>query len=350
MKYEYYKKYLLYKYYASFITTTKFIPKSINNMSNKELHKYLLQLKILYNYSKKCYILRKEYRDLCIKEYERDIGHEIAISITKQYNYDILQVINKIITKITKQSKNNIIKFNHNIFSSFESENQNENESESESENENENNLDIKKNCKKVNKLKVIETDDELLDKIILEKQKIVNTIFSALEEKFNNYKLKSSISLLYMSLQYLSLSKFNIIFNKLNDDKKMKIHNIIIDINKYDLVKLIIDVKRTYFFNNDDNIDNIIYFDVSLKGESIKHPTFFNKNIKINFIIQLLYMKLIFFRIREKDREQFIQIIGDRILKLTKNLNSRANALDPDKYVYELINDNDRLYLYVDN
>jgi hypothetical protein len=44
MKYEHFKKYLLYKYYASFISI-KFISKPIDNMSNKQLHNYLLKLK-----------------------------------------------------------------------------------------------------------------------------------------------------------------------------------------------------------------------------------------------------------------------------------------------------------------
>jgi hypothetical protein len=75
MKYEHFKKYLLYKYYASFISI-KFISKPIDNMSNKQLHNYLLKLNILYNYSKKCYILREEYIKNSIDEDKRDVGHE----------------------------------------------------------------------------------------------------------------------------------------------------------------------------------------------------------------------------------------------------------------------------------
>jgi len=343
MKYEHFQKYLLYKYYSGFLSKN-FIPKPINSMSNIQLQNYLLKLKILYNYSKKCYILREEYKELCINEEQRDIGHDIAIDITKKYNYDVSQFINKISSLITL--KNNY-KISQNKFDIFTEENQIE---ENQVEEIEENQIIEIKNKVKENKIR--ESDDEILDTIILEKQKIVNNIYIILKNKFDDYKIKYGMSLLYMTLQTLSLNNFDIIFNKLSDDKRKLLNDIILNTSKFDFVKLVIYVRRMYMFmftRPNDNIQDIIYCDVILKGETRVNPIFIHKHMKINFVIEILYIKLIITRIRDSDKEKFKEIIGDRLPKLTKNFKSRNNILDSTKYVYELINNNNTLYLYLD-
>jgi len=339
MKYEHFQKYLLYKYYSSFLSK-KFIEKSIDNMSNIQLQNYLLKLKILYNYSKKCYILREEYKELCINEEQRDIGHDIAINITKKYNYDVLQFINKLSSLITL--KNNY-KISQNKFDIFTEEIE-VNEIEVK-----ENEIEEIKN--KVKEKKIEESDDEILDNIILEKQKIVNNIYNILKDKFDDYKIKYSMSLLYMTLQTLSLNNFDIIFNILNDDKIKLLNDIILNTSKVDFVLLILHVRRMYMFTrpNDNNIEDIIYCDVILKSETKVNPIFIHKHMKINFVIEILYIQLIITRIRDSDKKTFLEIIDGRLPKLTKNFKSRNNILDSTKYVHELINDNDTLYLYLD-
>lgn len=349
MKYEHFQKYLLYKYYSSFLSKN-FIPKSITNMSNKQLQNYLLKLKILNNYSKKSYVLRQEYTELCINEDERDIGHKIAIDITKKYNYDVLQCINKITSLI--KLKNNY-KISQNQFDIFIENNEIENTESEDTENiENQYIDDIENEVIEIgNKNKIEESDDDILDKIILEKQKIVNNIYNILKDKFDDYKIKYSMSLLYMTLQTLSLRNFDIIFNRLSDDKRKLLNDIILDTAKFDFVKLVIHVRRMYMFTrpNDNNIEDIIYCDVILKGETRVNPIFLYKYMKISFVIEILYIQLIITRIKESDRETFLKIIDGRLPKLTKNFKSRNNILDCNKYVYELINNNNTLYLYLD-
>ena len=344
MKYEHFQKYLLYKYYSSFLSK-KFTEKSIDNMSNIQLQNYLLKLKILYNYSKKCYILREEYKKLCINEEQRDIGHDIAINITKKYNYDVLQFINKLSSLIIL--KNNY-KISQNKFDIFTEENEiEENENDENDENENK----IEENENKIEENEIKESDDEILDKIILEKQKIVNNIYNILKDKFDDYKIKYGMSLLYMTLQTLSLNNFDIIFNKLSDDKRKLLNDIILNISKFDFVKLVIHVRRMYMFTrlNDNNIEDIIYCDVILKGETKINPIFIHKHMTISFVIQILYIQLIITRIRDSDKKTFEEIIDGRLPKLSKNIKSKNNVLDSTKYVHELINDNNTLYLYLD-
>ena len=60
-------------------------------------------------------------------------------------------------------------------------------------------------------------------------------------------------------------------------------------------------------------------------------------------------YIQLIITRIRDSDKKTFLEIIDGRLPKLTKNFKSRNNILNSTKYVHELINDNDTLYLYLD-
>jgi len=348
MKYEHFQKYLLYKYYSSFLSKN-FIQKYIDNMSNMQLQDYLLKLKVLYNYSKKCYILRQEYTELCINEDQRDIGHEIAINITKKYNHDVLQVINRITSMITL--KNNY-KISQNQFDIFIENNEIQNTEIEENEIE-VNEIEIEEIKNKVIEIekKIEESDDEILDKIILEKQEIVNNIYIILKSKFDDYKIQYSMSLLYMTLQTLSLNNFDIIFNRLSDDKRKLLNDIILNTSKFDFVKLVIHVRRMYMFTrpNDNNIEDIIYCDVILKGETRVNPIFLYKYMKISFVIEILYIQLIITRIRESDRQTFLEIIDGRLPKLTKNFKSRNNILDSNKYVYELINNNNTLYLYLD-
>lgn len=341
MKYEYFKKYLLYKYYASFIPI-KFIPKPIDNMSNKRLQNYLLKLKILYNYSEKCYMLREEYTKQCIDEDKRDIGHEIAINITKEYNHDVLLLINKITLILENTSKSL-----QNKFDILAVENEDEDEISDEDTILNEDEIKFSK-IKSLDKIK--ESDNEILDKIILERQNMIDDIFTILQNKFEDYKIKYSMSLIYMSLQFFSLSNFDYIFNKLDNHKKKELHNIILNINKFDFVKTIVHIRRSYIFNNnDDNIDNIIHCDIILKGETKRNPVFFDKSVTIHILATLFYVQFISCRIRDTDREMFEKIIGDRSPKLSKNLKSKNNALDITKSAHELINNNDTLYLYMD-
>lgn len=349
MKYEHFKKYLLYKYYSGLISK-KFIPKCTNNMSNKQLQNYLLKLKILYKYSKKCYVLREEYKELCISENERDIGHEIAIMITKEYNYDVLKLINKITPLITfkiihKTPQNKFDIFNtldieENLIDEIEHEIIQHKDDEDEHEHEHEHIIHI-----------IEESDEDILDKIILEKQQIVNDIYNAVQNKFVEYKINyCTMSLLYMTVQLLSLHNFDIIFNRLPHCKKKLLHDIILNIDKFTFIKTIVRVRKTYIFTRpQDNIEDIIYCDVLLKGETKINPIFIQKRMKIDLVIQLLYIQLIHIRIRSTDRKTFEDIIGNRLPKLSKNIKSKNNVLDPDKYVGDLINDNDTLYLYLD-
>lgn len=350
MKYEHFKKYLLYKYYAEFISI-KFISKPIDNMSNKQLHNYLVKLKILYNYSEKCYILREEYTKQCIDEDKRDIGHEIAISITKQYNHDVLLFINKILLIIENTRNKTFLQNKFGILT-----NENIDEIIDNDENIDENIDDIKNEdeiefCKVKSLGEIKESDDEILDKIILEKQKMIDDIYNILENRFEDYNIKYTMTLMYMSLQFLSLSNFNMVFNILDNDKKKLLYNIILNIDKFDFVKMVVCVNKSYIFNNNknDNIDNIIHCDVKLKGESRINPVFFDKYVKIDILVRLFYIQMVSCRIRDTDIEMFNKIIDGRVPKLSKSIKSRNNALDSSKYAYELINDNDTLYLYMD-
>ena len=346
MKYEHFKKYLLYKYYASFIPLN-FIPKPIDNMSNKQLQDYLLKLGILYKYSKKSYILREEYTKECISEDKRDIGHEIAISITKQYNNDVSLLMNKI-----KSIVENIPTVSNNKFDIFTDKVKIEDDDEIEDENEIEIRNEIKicrmKNISKESKENE-ESDEEILDKIILERHEMVNGIFNILENKFQEYSVKYTMSLIYMLLQCFSLSNFDKIFHRLDNDKKKLLYDIILGINKFDFIKMIVHVRRSYIFNNDNNVDNIIHCDVKLKGENKVNPIFFDKSISIGILVKVLYIQLISSRIRETDRQKFAEIIDGRTPRLSKNLKSRNNELDLTKNAHELIDNNDILYLYVD-
>lgn len=346
MKHIHFKKYLLYKYYSGFLSK-KFIPRLINNMSNEQLHEYLLKLKVLYNYSKKCYTLREQYTELCINEKERDIGHEIAISITKKYHYDISQFISKITPLIKSRTTYDITENKFYIFNKLET----TDDEITNVEVINDEIIDSEITAIKPRVvIKTIQSDEEILDKIILEKQKIIDDIYNLIESKFSDYKVKHTMTLLYMVIQFLSLSNFDIIFNRLDDSNIKLLYNIILDIDKFDFIKLVVHVRKTHLFTNcNDNIDDIIYCDVLLKGETRINPIFIHKHMKISVVVHLLYVQLISNRIRDCDRDTFNEIIDGRLPRISKNIKSKNNVLDSSKNVHELINDNDKLYLYLD-
>lgn len=344
MKYEHFQKYLLYKYYSSYIPV-KFVPKSnYQNMSNKQLENYILKLKMLCNYSKKSYILREQFK-LHINEDKRDVGHDIAINITKQYHNDILQFINKITAYLQTPKR----KPNFNILKSESKQSENE-QSENESDNIfNETEHETERILIKNKAVKIEKSDDEILDEIILKKQEMVDKMYLALYNKFTEYNISCHMSLLYMALQTLSLSTFDIIFNRLNDESRRILYDNILLIDKTEFVKLILHTRRTNLIHPDDNIENIIYCDVILKSETRINPLFMHKSMNIDMLSNILFLKLIYNITREEDREKFKEIIGDRQPKLTKNFKSMRNILDPTKTVGETIENNDTIYFFMD-
>ena len=350
MKHSYYKKFLLYKYYTSLISKN-FIPKLINNMSKNELYNYLLELENLYHYSKKSYILREEYRDLCIEENKKDIGHNIAIDIIKKYNYNVLTTINKINKLLIQYNNNNnnnnkytILYYKNNETDNNETDN---NETDNnETENEDNENSNIIKDNENSNIIK--DNENELLDKIILERQNLLLMLFDSIKNKMNEYKIVyKTNSIIYVTLQFLCLTNFNYVLHKLSNDKIILLNNYITNITKYELVKTVVDVLKTNIsFNNTDNIDDIISCNIKVKGmKNLDIIIFINKYSIIRYVAKYIYILLT----QKLDKIKLKQIIGNRIPQLATSLTNKSHILNLDKYVYELIDNNDILYFFMD-
>lgn len=64
--------------------------KNIDTMNITELYRHLKHVKSLYNKSRKCYEYRQRYTEQCIKDIDRDRGHDHAIKKALKY-YHICQ-------------------------------------------------------------------------------------------------------------------------------------------------------------------------------------------------------------------------------------------------------------------
>lgn len=356
------KIYILYKYYNSFITK-KFIGKNLSVMSSKQLQIYHIQLKILYNYSLKCYKLREEYKQF-LDPNSHDYSHQLAIDIVKKYNNDVLDYINKIelmskhhlkykvnnIYKILDSITNNIDNDNNDNDNDNDNDNNNTVVNHNDNDNYNDNN-DVDKDKIK-SKLVQNTDDDQFLDDLINQKELEKINVFNQLEYVLIHFNLNYNEYELFFIILELSYDLFKTSFKMLSIHQQSTLVKHILAISKYKLVSLLVRIKSqidtddiTRINNNEEDFININIV-MGGTGGSGHFRVIVNKNIIISQLINIVVSKYNL----ETDPEVLLRkLCGQKYTLSTHQFYvCKKYKINSSKTIFDVTNDEGTVYLHL--
>jgi hypothetical protein len=341
--------YLLYKHYNSLIEKV-FVGENITNMKKKELNKYYLRLKIMYIYSKKCVELREEYKTF-LDETECDSTHELAINIVKKYNRDIEEYIKKI-DELMKKNDIKLEKYpNKNIYKILDNREEN---SDEESNLEKDSNFEEEyKETKKETKSDFCDydEDDEYLNYILERKEREKKRLFNAIESILIKFKLNYNDEVLFFLVQEISFELFKISPRWITSQQQYDLVKYIETMSKYDLVSNVVRVRKQLDSNVDcnmDEMDKFVNINITMGGEGGigEIRVIAEQNQTISEVINRVVHNL---KIDDSVEMLCRKLLGEKYMFSTQQYSvSKKSKIDPTKKVFEVLNDEQRIYLHL--
>jgi hypothetical protein len=340
--------YLLYKHYNSLIEKI-FIGKNIINMKKKELKNYHLRLKILYIYSKKCVELREAYK-MFLDPGECDSQHQLAIDIVKKYNKDVEEYIKKIEErmkendiKLGNYSNKNIYKILDNTVSDSESDSIEELHSEKEEEYK-----ELRKTKNEKEDFSDYDEDDEYLNYILEKKEREKKRLFNTIERVLTEFKLKYNDQVLFFLVQEISFHVFKISPKWLTSKQQYELVKYIENMSKYDLVSKLVSVRKEIGSHIYYDTDNVININIKMGGEGGigEIRVIADKNQLVSELLKRLVKRL-----KLDDDPEVIcrKLLGEKPVFSTQQYSvSKKSKIDPKKKVYEVLEDEQKLYLHL--
>jgi hypothetical protein len=316
-------------------------------MKKKELKKYYLQLKILYIYSKKCVELREEYKKF-LDQSECDSTHELAINIVKKYNRDIEEYIKKL-DELMKENDIKLEKYsNKNIYKILDNTEENSDE---------ESNLEENSNFEEETKKEIksdfwdYDEDDEYLNYILERKEREKRKVFNAIESILIKFKLKYNDQVLFFLVQEISFELFKISPRWITSQQQYDLAKYIETMSKYDLVSNVVRVRKQLDTNVDcnmDEMDKFININVTMGGEGGigEIRVIAEQNQTVSEVINRIVHNL---KIDDSVEVICRKLLGEKYMFSTQQYSvSKKSKIDSTKKVYEVLNDEQRIYLHL--